>query len=46
MSHVDSWKLDQALEIAKAHANSGNIRPVEDVIREVYEILKELDEKN
>lgn len=46
MSHIANWKLDQAAEIAKAHAHSGNIRPIEDVIKAVYETLKGLDEKN
>jgi len=43
MSHLEGWALIQAIEIAKAHAASGNIRPVEDVIKETCQTIKELD---
>jgi len=32
--------MREALDIAKAHASSGNTRPVEDVVKEIYEYLK------
>ena len=35
-----SWCMREALDIAKAHASSGNTRPVEDVVKEIYEYLK------
>jgi len=37
-----NYLLEKAIEIAKEHARSGNVRSVEIVLREVYEQLKKL----